>query len=412
MYWIIPSAFYFLIGCWLLQQLVAKWQLNLSRSVLWMGFGLFFLTGWVYQWVGMHWFQGRFDTFTLYREGLIERGYLLNNPSEYFTNWGINAEVWANSDSVTRGNSLWTQIQGNFHLKLMGLFLLLSGGYYEGALVLYSFLLYTTTLLWYRRIQDWVKVPYVRWWGLLLCCLPGALFWIMGLYKEGYVFIGLIWLSEGLYARRWHWVVLAWVFLGLTRLYIALMLLPFIGYGWWWYHVRKREGGKWWPGFLLLFVGLQLLVQLVQPGYVPKDIQRKRQEFIAVPGNSKLPEITLTDNWVGLAKAFPTALKPYGWLGFQKPEASSKLYYWAQIENLMIALVVLVWAFSGAWREPIPVWWQMMMVMAVLQLVVIGYTVPFLGAVVRYRSLYLIFIIFPLITAIYKKYQQKTYLRC
>jgi len=79
---------------------------------------------------------------------------------------------------------------------------------------------------------------------------------------------------------------------------------------------------------------------------------------------------------------------------------------------LMIALVVLVWAFSGAWREPIPVWWQMMMVMAVLQLIVIGYTVPFLGAVVRYRSLYLLFIIFPLITAIYKKYQQKTYLRC
>jgi hypothetical protein len=158
-------------------------------------------------------------------------------------------------------------------------------------------------------------------------------------------------------------------------------------------------------GFFVVFAGKYIHPSLDIPAYIAD----KQMQFRKLEGSSAVNIPPLQPVFSSFLGALPAAVD----LGFFRPHPTepglnSRV---ASAEMMIFWLVVLVCLLCnrGIRRHP-PVVWTCLL-FAFLTLLIIGYTVPFSGAVVRYRSLVLPLILAPLVgglvlgqSSIIKKY--------
>ena len=120
---------------------------------------------------------------------------------------------------------------------------------------------------------------------------------------------------------------------------------------------------------------------------------QRQEAFINLTGSSYLPIDQLSGNFTSYIKILPQALnhifiRPYPW------EAVNLLYVFSFIEIAFFACVVMLAIIKPSYRRKAylndPLMLSMLMV-ALVNYVLIGYTVPFMGAFIRYRSIFEIF---------------------
>lgn len=350
----------------------------------------------MYGYVGKNYTAG-FDTWTVFSESLKETDLLLHNPGKFLTNIFHNPY-----DSITQ---YWNYFQMNVFYKIVGIWNLFSGrNYYVNVLFFTFFTMYGYAFFIriYRLYRPDASNLIILSWVLL----PGFLFWGSGMYKEGLIFSGI---SATVYGavkifeeRRYILVALVGIMtLGLIRAYTLMLLVPFLA-ALVALTAASRKASSWkTPAFL---VGVPILIfafaEIAGIYHIPASVSATRDAFLQLRGNSLLNPEPIAPVWTDVLKRVPEALS-YGILRPSPPEALKSIFYLAEALQTIIVLTILaIWIIRRGWKQPISQPALMLAVFALFSLVVIGLTVPFLGAIVRYKSIYLPFLVTPLLLAI------------
>lgn len=132
---------------------------------------------------------------------------------------------------------------------------------------------------------------------------------------------------------------------------------------------------------------------------LPISIVLRNKDFMKLGGNSTLPQRKLEPTFVGFVQNAPQALnhalvRPY------VTEFLSPLYLVSALEILCIWLLVSVWFFrytDNPFKHPVV---QFLFFVSMLLLLLTGYIVPQLGAIVRYRAIFIPFLLVPILATI------------
>lgn len=326
-----------------------------------------------YAYLYFHVHVGRSDAWGYYVESLQLAGKI-HSPADFF-----------NLALPTHGTlgywmqyNAWNNLKENLYLVvLMGLNLVTMANPYADT-VIYAVLTFTGWLrlvrlfraLYPGRAPGWYVTPFL---------LPTFLFFYSGLPSDGLIFALLGWFAYDAYRlfapTQGRPAVARFVLLCLLLLcfkVVLLVLLVILMPAWW----LARRWGRAYGWACLLVLGVALL-----GATVPEQIGRQN-EYLHFA--TALPEAPLTP--AKYLSRLPEAVekglfRPFPWEGG---------YYW--INGLEIWLLLALWAYGLARRlrrSFIEASWAWL---TVIYCLLIGYTIPVMGALVRYRAL-----LFPLV---------------
>lgn len=336
------------------------------------------------------------DTWRFHEEGLKEYGLLLHEPKTYFMNIFHNnyeAGWWR---FFTPSDSYWNDLRDNLMVKIVSLMDVLSLGDYYVNVVIYSFLTFFAFIFLFKTFKMIFGAlnPLA---SLLIFLSPSCLFWTSGIHKDGLI---LLFLSVLLYhvfknlkAEKLKWkshgiILLMLAFIFPFRNYITLGLIPCL-FALLISHQRER-----FSGLIFLSVMLPCAVLFFAGKYIdpklnfPQKISYRQQEFHALEGTSKLPQKELEPTFPSFIQNAPTAiehtmLRPYIW------DARKPIELAASAEVILLLLIILASLIHPARVKGINSSSAYFFTCFIfLMLLLIGYTVPFAGSIVRYRAIY------------------------
>ena len=235
--------------------------------------------------------------------------------------------------------------------------------------------------------------------------LPSTLFWSSGILKEAVLLFalgGFVYsLHQVFYLRRYQSLFLLLLSLALLmqiKVYILFALVPFLGMGLLSDLLKSR-----WKGFLITLALLGICFSL-QAFFLPdwsllSTIQGKQFDFIqmakALNAGSQVAVVPLDGTFWNLVKSgmiglfnvlfFPNIFVIKPWYG--AIFALENLLLW----GLMVGAITSILSSKSDWGWP-----HFWLIFGVFVFVVIGITVPVVGAIIRYKSPVLPFVVFGL----------------
>jgi len=349
-----------------------------------------------------NYYQAISDTWKFHLESLKETQLLYHQPLTYFTNLFHNPYEDGYGKFFSTTNSYWNDLKFNSFTKLLSVFNVFTFGNYYTNVIFFSFLSFVGVGAFAKTMTAVFKVQPLQ-FMIAMAVLPSFAFWCSGIHKDGLIFTGLavfIYLFHQANSSG-YWSVKKIIVMVLA----LLLVLPlrnalFIGVvpavlAWW--LAERFPAKRWWMFFGVSVIGVVLFFQAKYLYYkldLPTSIVTRQQEFLKLGGNSVIPVNTLEPNWQSFLQNLPQALN-HAFLRPYFTEAKSLFYWPAAFEvSLLVLMLVLVFIFP---KKPITLpnvvifGWMV----ALIVLVVIGYTVPYLGAIVRYKSIVLPFLYLP-----------------
>ena len=336
---------------------------------------------------------------------------LFSNPGKYFTNLFI-------PDGYSEGygglfssyNSFWNDLENNIIIKLVSVFNIFSRGDYYINSLFFNFIIFIGHVIFYRLF---IKIFPGRNLLVIIGCflLPSTLYFSSGIHKDGLVFLMLAVLIYSVYEsvlkehfniRRVLLIIVSLALLFLLRNFICLALLPALFA---WILVSKTK----WPAipvFAVVYLLCSLLVfniDAVVNKIKPLQIIIARQsEYLKLKKAATQTELTpLQPTFTSFASNAPQAinhsfLRPYIW----ELQVKSILPLSIELLGYQFLLLLLIFFrrkdFDHA-QKPFLLFACFFVISVFLM---IGYIVPNLGSLVRYRSLYLPLIITPVLCCI------------
>lgn len=403
-------AVYLVFLCWLLLRFRSIKNLGIDSKII-LGLFLFKIAaGIALGWLSLHFYGAANDYWDINREAWNEYRLLLTDPSKYLTNIFTSDYPGGYGGLFSSYNSFWNDLKGNILIKLVSLFNIFSRGDYYINSLFFNFLVFFGHVALYKLF---LKVYPGRKWLVMIGCflLPSTLYFSSGIHKDGLVFLLLAVLLYTMYQMLNEsrtgiiQLVLAGVclaFLFLIRNFIFIVLTPALlawilsaRYKW---NVAIVFIAVYLAGGLLLFN-----INSVFPKVKPLEVITHRQsEYINLGSSDTQIELALLDpSFKSFAANAPQSLnhvllRPYLW------ELPVKSLLPLNIELAIYQLLFLLFLFFRRERSPgsdTP-FLVFAIVFSLSLFLLIGYIVPNLGSIVRYRSLYLPLIITPLLCSI------------
>jgi hypothetical protein len=235
---------------------------------------------------------------------------------------------------------------------------------------------------------------------LLIFFIPSVIFWCSGIRAETLLllFIALLIYNGKTYATKpgfWNSLGLLAGFFGmmLIRYQFLLVLLPaWIAYM---ISVQKQKTTPFFFNRIFLVIGILFMASLFLPPdwQLSRPLQHTQEKFFLLHGNTRYALDSLEPGPVSFLKILPQAfanstLRPFPW------EGKNLLQSVSAAETLFMLAGLLFFFLSAGHRREIthPLYW-LFLYYGISQLLTIGYTVPFPGAIVRYRSIAYLFMI-------------------
>ena len=401
MAWLI-FVVYLVFFSWLITRIGFLKRSGLSHRLL---IGLFLVkivAGIVYfQFHSLPEYKFRSDTWRFYEEGLAEKKVLLSDPLGFAKDFFVSGyEDRGNLFSDT--NSYWNDAKDAVMIKLMAVINVITLDHYYSAIIFFNFIFFIGLIAFYRLMSSFNPE---RKWGLIAAIffIPSFLFWCSGIHKDGLIFscIAFILYSfNALLNRRGLLlhsitILLALAVMFFLRNYLVFAIIPCLLAGWLFYRFPKR---KWLilslllvTGAVLFFTAKHVHTSLDFPAY----FSGKQKQFKQLDGNSRVSVHDLEPNLAGFLRNLPSAID----MSFFRPHPGEPgmMSVFASIETWIFWLVVLVCLVYRQKSRPFPPVILVGFLFAIIVLLIIGYTVPFSGAVVRYRALLLPLLLAPLI---------------
>ena len=396
---------YLLFFSWLVTRVRFFTQSGIDKPVLIMLFLLKVMAGIFYGWMGVYYggTAQMVDTWHFHEEARIEYQILWDRPGEYFSNLFISNYPQGYGGFFDSSLSYWNDLKSNVFIKFVSILHIFSFENYYINVIFYSFLSFFGPVALFRVLKE--KFPDAQKAliaGIFL--IPSSLYWCSGLHKEGFLFLGIsLIIYHGyrlLQTRSFRAGPIAGVLLGivilfLLRNFILVVLFPALLA--WFVSARSRWRPRMVFGivfvcFVLLFFNLRLLSPTFD---LPAVVVSKQQAFLQLKGSSSLAISELEPTALSFLVHTPQAIS----LSTLRPYPSDIRHLpslFAAVETLLLLLIMLLSIFVPRGdRPPAGALLYFLLFFSLSLLLVIGFSVNNLGAIVRYRSIVLPLLLAP-----------------
>jgi hypothetical protein len=400
-------AGYLIVFAWLVTRTPFFTASGLSSFQLVTIFLLKVMAGIFYGWVGVYYgnMAQMVDTWSFHYDSLAEARLFRSDPVHYLSGFFSDTYGDGFGGFLGREKSWWDNLDLNVILKLFGLFNVASFGHYYINVIFYSFLTFFGPIAFYRVMRH--VFPHKRLTLLLVVFfIPSFLYWTSGLHKEGLIFNGLALVVFvvyfGLKEKRWglsRLLLLSVAFLlaFALRSYLALLLVPAV-LTWGLAEKIKVRPLVVFTVFYTLFGAFFFLGPRLSASLAfPQAVVGKQRQFSGLSGNSEVPIRKLEPTAGSFVLNAPQAIS----LSLMRPYVTDirhLLSMAAALEITVLFLLLLLWMLFNFRKQPRPDPFLLFcFFFSVSVLLIIGYTVNFLGAIVRYRSIVLPLLFVPVL---------------
>ena len=363
----------------------------------------------------LHYFNGG-DAWDYHAEAIKEYQLLFTDPKEYVLNIFNSAYPTGYSGLFSSVNSYWNDLKVNLIIKLLSVFDIFSGGYYYTNVIFFNFIVLFGNLALY-------KVYHSIYSGkeniLLLSCflLPSFLLFTSAIHKEGLIVSALgvvVYIIYNSIAKKRisitgiATVLLCSLYIFLQRNFVLIALLPAL-IAW---IIAASKGYRPLKTFVIVYgIGAVIFFTavIISPSVdLPVYVAQKQAAFLSIRmAHTTIPIDTLQPTFRSFVHNAPQAfdhgmLRPYFFEGRSVP-----LLYPFAIELLLYQLLFALFIFYPKRNNTLTLNDRSFILsglfFALSLIMIIGYTIPITGAIIRYRSIYLPFILSPILCSIHWK---------
>lgn len=411
-------AVYLILFAWLVTKVPFFIKSGLTPSQLVIAFLLKVMAAIFYGWIGVYYGQmaRMVDTWAFFYESQQELKLLVNQPAEFVLSFfRSNYADGGYSRFLSVKNSWWNDLDINFLVKLFAVFNVFSFSNYFINTIFFSFLTLFGPIALYRMMAD--AFPQQKFVILLTTFLfPSFIYWTSGLHKDGLIFMGITLAIYSFYfgflkkrrePKYWLMAATGFLLLLVLRNFLLLFLVPAV-FSWW---LTQKVRFK--PLFTFGMVYLLMAILFFSTRFIhpkldfPEVVAARQQAFINLEeGGSTIPVFTLRPTVTSFIRNAPEAfsfslLRPY----VTDVQHLLSLAAAAEIHLLLLLFVMFLFrrrkqaaVLSGGQWSGFPIF---CLFFSLSVLLFIGYTVNNLGAIVRYRSIVLPFLVVPMMGLIH-----------
>ncbi|HZH67534.1 MAG TPA: hypothetical protein VEY10_21770 [Flavisolibacter sp.] len=402
-------AAYLILLAWLVTRTKFFTASGLTTPQLVNIFLLKVMAGILYGWIGVYYGEmaQMVDTWGYHYESVTEYRLLRSDPELFFSNIFQNTYPDGYTKFLASENSWWNDLKGTFFVKILAIFNLASFGNYYVNVIFYSFISLFGPIAIYRVMMDVFpgrKLPVL----LATFLVPSVIYWTSGVHKDGIIFVGLgiviYHIYFGLREGGFSLTRLLIVFFGLL-LVLALrnfLIIPVLPALLAWVLAAKLKYKPWivFSIVYILFITLFFTARFIHPRLnFPEEVVSRQEAFLKLGGGSAVAVNKMEPTFVSFVFNSPQAFT----LSTIRPYPSDvrhllSLAAAAEINFLLLLFIAfLIWRRKGTGWSPFLLF---CIFFSFSILMMIGYTVDVLGAIVRYRSVVLTLLVVPMIAQI------------
>ena len=403
---------YLIIFCLLFNKIPFVKKAGLSSTLI----GFLFL----YRIIGavaIGWISYKFapqnDYWSLHHDGILEHELLKSNPKLFF-----KALLPLSSDSqfnsfFSTTHSYWNELRNNIIIKLLALLNFISfGNYYTNALFINVFAFLGSIGL-YRMLVHLYKEKNNL---LIFCCflIPTTIYFSAGVHKDAIVFGALgvysfalyFMVEEGFSYKKLVLFLCNFLILMLMRNFLLLALVPAtIGF------ILSKKYAVSNTKILISFLVIGLAFFIAAENYFPnlqplKIITERKTDFDHLKtANSQLDSFDLNPTLSSFIKNSPTALnhgflRPYIW------ETKNIFSFLLSLELLLFEAFILIAVYfyfknRNIQKQHFHRFLFYMLLISGIMIVTTGFIVPNYNSIARYRSLFLPYLLTPILMRFY-----------
>lgn len=398
---------YILLFLYLIWRLPFFGALGLGKRGISLLFLLKVAAGTALWWVYTYYYPDRStaDIYKFFDDGNILFGALITAPLDFLRMMtGIGTDnTYISTHYYEVMNNWYRQYETGYYndahtmIRVNALIRIFSFGVYHVHTVFASFLALVGMLSLYKAFVGLVPAL-SRLWMAGLFLWPSILLWTSGPIKEALLFLGLglflfqaLRLIDGRISRSgWFWLLLGLLLQLSLKSYILACMLPGLIALWWCRRTGDRRAVIKFLGAYMAAIALALLLPVLTPGFdVVAIIQQKHGDMLglveAVSPGSYVPTERMAPGAAGLLQGLPHAL----YVAFLSPFATWKvgaLGVMGALENAaMLALVPLAFVWRKPWRGTDLPMLLFCITFCLSLCILIGWTTPVVGALLRYR---------------------------
>jgi hypothetical protein len=350
--------------------------------------------GCLYGYIFLHIYGGD-DTWNFFQDSIPEKAKLFHHPLDFFGDF-LPRAAFAEAHSFSEGISFYLRnLEYWILVKSLAVFDILSFSHYYVDVIFFEFMTIWGPILLLKLLDSYFP-PKRIFLLLAIFFIPSIGFWLSGIRAEAMILlaIGIILYHTQSYRDKKNgssviWIVLA--FLGFIVFRVEFLALFLPAYICWLITLNNKRRptiiylGVY--GFCLLIFLLSLLISPRKNLATP--MVRSQQNFMALHGNTRLPLDSLHANISGFVKVFPQAFAN----SFLRPwitEAKGALQIFSSLEIMaswiLLLLSILVQS-ADRWKMLSHPLILLFIYYGITQILLIGFLVPFPGAIIRYKSI-------------------------
>ncbi|MCC7050445.1 MAG: hypothetical protein IT239_01520, partial [Bacteroidia bacterium] len=348
------------------------------------------------------------DAFRYFDDALVVFNDILKHPKIYFKIlFGYHSNTsdctyyydlmsnWTKAYDYGLYNDNRTIIRANMFLMLF------SGGNYYVHIILLNFLSFLGLILMLRFFLSYIKVKTFA-LALIIFLCPSLLFWGSGVLKEGVLLFGLGLLVYSFKKtinknyRHFLFLLLAIFLLIYTKFYVLMAIVPALVAMW---IIKLTQTKKKFLTYLSVYFLGFIFITFLAPYLLNYDfvatLSAKQKDFINVANdwgaNSKIETPLLNNQPINLIKYLPNALitalfRPFFF------DAKNGMMLISSVENLFyIFLFSLSIIYNNRKKAHQIIYFSLFFCITLGAL--IGWVTPILGAIVRYKTPLLPFLV-------------------
>jgi len=399
-------AGYLILFSWLVTKVKFFTRSGLTKAQLVIIFLLKVMAGILYGWVGIYYgnMAQMVDTWGFHYYSLAQYKLLQTNPSVYLTDIFYNPYAEGFYTFFSSDHSFWLNLQGNAMIKILSVFDIFSFGNYYINAIFYVFLTFFGSMGIFRVMEHVFpgKKPALV---LSVFFIPSFLFWVSGIHKEGIIFTGISFVVYSIYfsivqkkltVKRSIGIAGGLLLIFIFRSFLLFTIIPAIT-AW---MIATRFPARVLRVFVIVYLIFGILfftTRYISPRLdFPGAVIAKQQDFLRLQGgNSAITLKKMKPQAISFITAMPhalitSALRPF------PADVQNVLSLGAVIEINLLLLSTILFFIYPAKEDRNPAFLYFCIFFSVATLLVIGYTVSIIGAIVRYRSVILPFLVVPM----------------
>jgi hypothetical protein len=382
--------------------IIRRKKITLSYRQIALFFGCKIIAGAVYGYIYKRYYGGD-DTWSLNHDGFLQYKRLLASPFNFFKEIFSAHPYFYDDTYYLHPFGYLTNLENCIVIKTIAIFNIISHGNYYINIVFFNFIGFLGLYLFYKLVTEGMNKSNQRLTATVIFLFPPSIFWLSGLRGEGLMifFSGILFYQFNLWLQQKKATVGIWCIGSFSMLYIlrdgfAASLLPAL-IAWWLIIFFKLDTKKTFAAvyFILLISIAAESILLPQNWNILSVIANRQHDFFALQGNTRFNLTPLDSSFISFIKVFPesllnTFIRPFPW------EAKGVLQWFAVIENVFMLLLVIITIFkfyAGCRKlSGNPILW-MLLIAGLSNYAIIGYIVPFPGAIIRYKTIPELFIL-------------------